>query len=101
MFLTYGIAAEKNKLSVEMNPMPPDTTVEAERKQFEILRRLDAQTRLNMACELSDHLRNIVEAGVRLRHPEYDEHKVNRQVVRLMIGETLFKQICTDAKRRI
>ena len=84
-----------------MDPIPADTTIETVRKQFEILRRLDAHTRFNMACELSDHLRNIVEAGVRLRHPEYDERKVNRQVVRLMIGETLFKQICTDAKRQI
>jgi hypothetical protein len=84
-----------------MNPISADTTIEAARKQFEILRRLDAQTRLNMACELSDNLRNIVEAGVRLRHPEYDERNVNRQVVRLMIGETLFKQICTDAQRPI
>ncbi|NIP26272.1 MAG: hypothetical protein GWN67_18230 [Phycisphaerae bacterium] len=101
MFLTDRIVAEKNKLSVEMDPVPPDTTIEAARKQFEILRRLDAQTRLKMMFEMSDYLRSIVEAGVRLRHPEYDERKVNRQVVRLMIGETLFKQICTDAKRKI
>jgi hypothetical protein len=101
LFLTDRIVAEKNKLSVEMDPVPPDTTIEAARKQFEILRRLDVQTRFIMACELSDHLRNVVETGIRLRHPEYDERNVNRQVVRLMIGETLFKQICTDAKRRI
>lgn len=61
-----------------MNPIPADTTIEAARKQFEILRRLDAQTRLSIACELSDYLRNIVEAGVRLRHPEYDQTSVNR-----------------------
>jgi len=84
-----------------MNGIPADTTIEAARKQFEILRRLDAETRLKMAFELSDNLRSFVEAGVRLRHPEYDEQKVNQQVMRLMIGETLFKQINPDAETRI
>jgi hypothetical protein len=84
-----------------MNPIPADTTIEAAKKQFEILRRLDAETRLKMAFELSDNLRSIVEAGVRLRHPEYDEQQINRQVIRLIIGEALFKQIYPDAERQI
>lgn len=84
-----------------MNPIPADTTIEAARKQFEILRRLDAETRLKMAFELSDNLRSIVEAGVRLRHGDWDEQKINRQVVYLMIGETLFKQIYPDVERQI
>lgn len=84
-----------------MNPIPVDTSIEAARKQFEILRRLDAETRVKMSFEMSDNLRSIVEAGIRLRYPQYDEQKVNRQVVRLMIGETLFKQIYTDAQRQI
>ena len=81
-----------------MNAIPADTTIEAARKQFEILRRLDAETRLKMAFELSDNLRSIVEAGVRLRHPEYDEQQINRQVIRLMIGEALFKQVYPDVE---
>jgi len=81
-----------------MNGIPADTTIEAARKQFEILRRLDDETRLKMAFELSDNLRSIVEAGVRLRHPEYDEQQINRQVIRLMIGEALFKQIYPDVE---
>lgn len=81
-----------------MNVIPADTTIEAARKQFEILRRLDVETRLKMAFELSDNLRSIVEAGVKLRHPEYDEQQINRQVIRLMIGEALFKQIYHDVE---
>jgi hypothetical protein len=76
-----------------MDAIPSDTTVDAARKQFEILRMLDAQTRAKMAFELSDNLRSIVEAGVKLRHPDYDDQKVRQQVLRLMIGETLYKQI--------
>ncbi len=79
-----------------MNGIPADTTIEAARKQFEILRRLDAETRLKMAFEMSDYLRSIVEAGVRLRHPEYDEKQINRQVTRLMIGERLFREIIAE-----
>ncbi len=79
-----------------MNAMPSDTSIEAARKQFEILRKMDAETRLKMAFELSDNIRSVVEAGVRLRYPQYDEQKVNRQVMRLMIGEFLFKQFNTD-----
>jgi hypothetical protein len=81
-----------------MDAIPADTTVEAAREQFEILRRLDAETRLKMAFELSDNLRSIVEAGVRLRHPQYDEQQINRQVIRLMIGEALFKQVYHDVE---
>ncbi len=79
-----------------MNAMPSDTSIEAARRQFEILRRMDAETRLKMAFELSDNIRSIVEAGVRLRYPQYDEQKVDRQVMRLMIGEFLFKQFNPD-----
>ncbi len=81
-----------------MNAIPADTTIDAARKQFEILRRLDAETRLKMAFELSDNLRSIVEAGVRLRNPQYDEQQINRQVIRLMIGEALFKQVYPDVE---
>ncbi len=76
-----------------MNLIPTDTTVEAVRKQFEILRRLGPEVRLKMAFEMSDNLRRIVEAGVRGRHPNYDEQKIKQEVLRLMIGETLFRQI--------
>jgi hypothetical protein len=86
---------------IRMKWIPADTRVEAVRKQFEILRRLDAQTRVRMAFEASDYLRSIVEAGVRHRHPDYDEEKVQRDVVRLMVGDTLFRQMCRDIETDI
>jgi len=76
-----------------MSMIPADTTLEAMRKQFEILRRLGPEVRLKMAFELSDNLRRIVEAGVRERNPSYDEQTIKQEVLRLMIGEALFKQI--------
>ncbi len=81
-----------------MDAIPSDTTIEAARKQFEILRRLGAEVRLKMAFELSDNLRSLVEAGVRQRHPDFDEQRVQQEVVRLMVGETLFRQMRPDTK---
>ncbi|MHC4620036.1 MAG: hypothetical protein ACYTEQ_20000 [Planctomycetota bacterium] len=83
-----------------MDAIPSDTTIEAARKEYEILRTLDPHTRAEMAFELSDNLRSIVESGVRLRHPDYDEAKVRQQVLRLMIGESLFQQIRSDIETK-
>jgi hypothetical protein len=84
-----------------MNMIPADTTLEAERKQFEILRRLGPEVRLKMAFEMSDNLHRIVESGVRERHPNYDEKKIKQGVLRLMIGEALFKQIYPNIEMKI
>ena len=62
-------------------------------KQYEILRRMDPARRAAMAFELSDNVRSLVEAGVRSRHPDWDVSLVNREVLRLMIGEELFQQV--------
>lgn len=76
-----------------MNSIPADTTLEAARKQFEILRGIEPEARLQMALEMSDNLRRIVEAGVRNRHPDFDDKKVRLEVLRLMIGDKLYKQM--------
>ncbi len=76
--------------------IPADTTIEAVRKQFEILRRLGPEARLKMAFEMSDNLRSIVESGVRGRHPDWDEEKVRRRVLHLIIGERLFREVSGD-----
>ena len=79
-----------------MDSIPADTTLEAAKKQFEILRRLGPEVRLKMAFEMSDNLRQIVEDGVRDRHPDWDEETVRRRVLRLMIGKRLFREVFGD-----
>lgn len=79
-----------------MNAIPLDTTIEALKKQYEILRTLTSEKRLAMAFELSDYLRSIVCAGVRQRHPDYNEQQTENEVLRLMVGESVFKQIYSD-----
>jgi len=76
-----------------MNGIPADTTLEAARKEFEILRNLGSEVRARMAIEMSDNLRRIVEAGVRYRHPDFDQKKIKLEVLRLMIGDKLYRQM--------
>ena len=76
-----------------MDATPLDTTIEAAKKQYEILRRLSPQLRVKMAFQMSDDLRNIVKAGVKLRHPDYNEQQENKEVIRLMLGDAMFNKI--------
>jgi len=81
-----------------MNAIPADTTVDAVVKQTEILRRIGISGRAKMTFELSENLHQTVEAGVMHRHPDWDEQAVRRAVVRLMIGERLFREVFGDTE---
>jgi hypothetical protein len=82
---------------MRLNTISADTAVDAAIKQIEILRRLNTAQRADMTFQLSDNLRGIVEAGVRRRHPDWDEQAVKRGVLRLTIGEHLFREIFAGA----
>jgi len=69
-----------------------DTTPEATTKQLEVLRRIGPAGRAAMTFELGDDLRALARAGVRHRHPQWDDRSVEREVIRLMIGDALFRQ---------
>jgi len=72
--------------------MLDDTTPDALAAQLRVLRRIGPAGRLAMMFELSDNMRSLVEAGVRHRHPDWDDRTVEREVIRLMIGDDLFRQ---------
>ena len=65
---------------MDINILPKDTTLEAARIRFSILRKMGLEGRAKMAIELSDGLRAIIESGVRRRHPEYDEETVAKKL---------------------
>ena len=81
---------------MKMNGIPSDTTFEVAKKEFDILRSLGPELRARMAIEMSDSLRRIVEAGVRHRHPDFDEKKIKLEVLRLMVGDKLYRQMIKD-----
>jgi hypothetical protein len=77
---------------MDLQVVPADTTLEAARVQFEVFRRMPPGKRLELAFQMSDSLRQLVASGVRSRHPEYSEDQVRLAVIRLTLGEKLFRQ---------
>lgn len=77
-----------------------DTTPEAWAVQYRALRRIGLAGRMAMTFELSDNMRAMVEAGVRYRHPDWDQPAVEREVLRLMIGDDLFREVFAEDRRR-
>jgi hypothetical protein len=80
--------------------LPADTSLEAARVYFEVLRRIGPAGRGQRTAELNDGLRAVTESGVRQRHPDYTEEEVRLAVLRLAVGEELFRQAFpqTDVK---
>ena len=72
--------------------VPQDTTRAAARIYFQTLRNLGPQKRLEMGTELSNSLRERVEAGIRRRHPHYSDQQVRRAFLRLTLGGELFQK---------
>lgn len=72
--------------------LPRDTTLEAARFRYSVLRRLSPAERLEMAFELSDAVREALIAGIRHRHPDYTPRQVRREVLRLTLGKDLFEK---------
>ena len=73
--------------------LPRDTTPEAMAKEFEILRRIGPGDKFAMIFELNENMRSLVKAGVKYRHPDWDDQSVEREVKRLMIGDELFREV--------
>ena len=67
-----------------------DTSSVAERKQLDILRSFSPEKRLKIAIDLTQTSRNLLSAGVRQRHPEYDERQVALAVIRLTLPDDVF-----------
>jgi hypothetical protein len=63
-----------------------DTTTEAERIQAEVHRRLGGARTFQIACEMSDAVREMARARIRARHSGCDEHVVEAQVLWELYG---------------
>lgn len=70
--------------------LPLDTSPEAARIQVEAFRRMGPEGRALAALRHSDLMRELLAAGVRSRHPGYDNEQVEFAVKRLLLGPELF-----------
>jgi hypothetical protein len=73
--------------------LPADTSLEAVRIQHAIYRRMPAEERLRHAFEMTASAHALAAAGVRARHPDYTDRQVRLAVIRLTLGEELFRRV--------
>src|SRR5205085_5101549 len=90
------LASTINPWGARMSSLSLDTSLEAARIQHQVYRNMPPEKRLDMACQMSDAVRSLSAAGVRARHPEYTDREVELAVIRLCLGETLFRLAYPD-----
>ena len=76
-----------------MNYLPSDTTVDAHRKQIEILRKMSPRKRALISFELSDNVRQNAIAGIKTLHPDFTDAQIRRELLRRIVGNELFDKI--------
>jgi hypothetical protein len=64
-----------------MKPLSPDTTPEAQRKHYELMRQLSPEQKLSMAFALTDATRELVLADLLYRFPNADEEEIKRRFI--------------------
>ena len=75
---------------------PLDTTADAHDLQRDIYRRLGGAERVAIAFRLSALGRETAMAGIRRRHPGYDEAQVAMAFRRLVLSDETLRQVFPD-----
>lgn len=76
--------------------VPADTDPEAHDFQTEIYRRMSGPERVAIAMQLTETVRQTALAGIRSRHPEYDEDQVRQAFFRVWLGDPLTLEVWPD-----
>lgn len=69
-----------------------DTSADADAVQLDIYRHLGGPGRAAIAFRLNASVRALTAAGIRRRHPTYDETQVRLAATRLSIGDDLMRR---------
>jgi hypothetical protein len=77
----------------EFTAVPLDTSRHAHDVQREVYLRLGGAGRVAVMFRLNDAVRRLAMAGIRARHPEYDEDRVRRAYARLVLGDALTRAV--------
>ncbi len=76
---------------------PADTSPEAWEVYLGLVRAMPPAERLRRALELSEEVRRVAEAGLRLRYPRADEREITLHRARLELGPDLFRKAYPEA----
>lgn len=64
-----------------MKPLSRDTTVDVQRKHYEMMRRLTPTQKLALAFELTDAARNMILSDLQHRFPRADKEEIRRRFI--------------------
>ena len=82
-----------------MKPLSPDTTPDAQCKQFEMMRQLSPAQKISLAFALTETMRDLIRAGLRHRFPHADETELRRRfIARVLPREDVIKAYGFDPK---
>jgi hypothetical protein len=74
----------------------PDTSPDADAAQIDAYRRMGGAARVQVMLRLGEMVRRAAEAGIRRRHPEYDDGRVTLALARLLYGDDLARRAWPD-----
>lgn len=75
-----------------MKPLSRDTSPAAQRKHYELMRRLSPEKRLSMAFALTDAARNLILADIHHRFPYADKNEITRRfIVRVLARDDVIR----------
>jgi len=82
-----------------MKPLSSDTSPDAQRKQYELMRQLSPSQKLLLAFELTEAMRNLVLADLHQRFPQADATEIRRRfIARVLSREDVIRAYGFDPK---
>jgi hypothetical protein len=83
-----------------MKPLSPDTSPDAQRMHFQLMRRLPGWKRLTLAFELTQATRELVLADIRHRFAEASDEEIRRRfIARVLPREDVIRAYGFDPKQ--
>jgi hypothetical protein len=73
--------------------LPADTTPEAAEVQREVFRRMTFAQRFDLLVSFAETGRELARAGIRLRHPSYTADEVEAAMLRMLLGDELYRRV--------
>lgn len=76
--------------------IPADTSPDAHEAQIQAYRRMGGAARVAVMFRLGESARRWAMAGIRRRHPHYDDLEVRLALARLILGDDLVQRVWPD-----
>ena len=82
-----------------MKPLSPDTTPQAQRMQYELMRQLSPEQKLSLAFALTETMRQLVHADLHHRFPQAGPEEIRRRfIARVLSREDVIRAYGFDPK---